>query len=164
MILTHASEQTKGLTSEQVKLLRNECDDVTARMEAGWLIVVGYKGDKRLVLAHCNSQEEYEMKMGIFQPSNPWNGYGEDGSGYAFKVTATYEKEGAVTGTEVCYFCRDTRYLADVEEEVRAFADENLPEAGEGGVRKLKFSSVYWDEIPSNGRVLLLEQANVPKP
>jgi hypothetical protein len=164
MILTTASEQTKSLTSEQVKLLRAECDDVTARMEAGWLIVIGYKGDKRLVLAHCNSQEEYETKMGVLRPSNSWNGYGEDGSGYAFSATATYEKDGQNTDTEVCYFCRDTRYLGDAEDEVKALCAENLREATDGEVRKIKFSSIYWDDIPRNRRVLTLEQSNTPTP
>lgn len=164
MILTTASEQTKRLTSEQVKLLRNECDDVTARMEAGWLIVIGYKGDKRLVLAHCDSQEDYEIKMSIFRPSNRWNGYGEDGSGYAFSATATYEREDQITGTETFYFCRETRYLNDVADEVRALADENLREAREGEVRKIAFATVYWDDIPRNRHVLTLESTNVPTP
>lgn len=164
MILTTASEQTKRLTSEQIKLLRNECDDVIARTEAGWLIVIGYKGDKRLVLAHCDSQEDYEMKMNIFRPSNPWNGYGEDGSGYAFSATATYEKEGEITGTETFYFCRETRDLNDVADVVRALADENLREAREGEVRKIAFEPVYWDHIPRNRHVLPLESSNVPSP
>lgn len=164
MILTTAGEQTKRLTSEQVKLLRNECDDVTARIEAGWLIVIGYKGDQRLVLAHCDSQEDYDTKMSIFRPSNPWSGYGEDGSGYAFSATATYEREGKVTDTEAVYFCRDTRHLTDVEDEVRALVSENLREAREGEHGKVTFSSVYWDTIPRNCRVLPLETSNAPTP
>ncbi|TLX15874.1 hypothetical protein [Rhizobium sp. MHM7A] len=160
MILTTASEQTKRLTDEQVKLLRDECDDVTARMEAGWLIVIGYKGDKRLVLAHCDSQQDYEMKMGIFRPSR----YGNDGSGYAFSATATYEKEGQVTGTQVFYFCHVTRYLNDIADEVRALADENLREVREGEDRKITFATVYWDDIPRNSQVLTLERSNTPTP
>jgi hypothetical protein len=164
MIITTVSEDTKRLTSEQVKLLRNECDDVTARMEAGWLIVVGYKGDKRLVLAHCDSQQDYEMKMGIFRSSSPWNGYGDDGSGYAFSATATYENEGQVTGTDIFYFCHETRYLNNIATEVRTLADENLREAKEGEDRKITFATAYWDDIPRNQRVTSLETSNAPTP
>jgi len=164
MIVTTASEQTMRLTSEQVKLLRNECDDVTARMEAGWLIVIGYKGDKRVVLAHCDSQEDYEVKMNIFRPNNTWNDYGKGCSGYAFSATATYKREGKVTDSEAVYFCRETRYLTDVADEVIALASENLREAREGEERKVTLSSVYWDMIPRNHRVLTLEKSNAPTP
>ena len=164
MILTHASEQTRSLTSEQVKLLRTECDDVIARMEAGWLIVIGYKGDKRLVLAHCNSREEYEIKMGIFRPSNPWNSYGEDGSGYAFAATAKFEKDGQVTDTDTFYFYLDTRHFTAGNEDINALADETLREACDGETRTIKFSSIYWDDIPRHCQVLTVEQSNAPKP
>lgn len=68
MILTVNNDPSSRLTSEMVRLLKEECDDVTPYEEAGWFCVIGYKGDRRLVNAHCDSREQYEVMMGIRKP------------------------------------------------------------------------------------------------
>lgn len=157
MLITSANEQTKKLTSEQVKLLRDECDDVTARMEAGWLIVISYKGDKRLVLAHCNSQEEYDISMGIYRPNNHWDSYGDNGVGYAFSATATYERQGGVVETDTLYFCHDEQYFSSISGMAKELAEGTFRDATEQETRKITFKAIYWDKIPRSAQVVTLE-------
>jgi hypothetical protein len=164
MILNSASEQTKTLTSEQVKLLRTECDDVSARMEAGWLIVTGYKGDKRLVLAHCDSQEQYETKMGILRPYKHWNGYGEGGAGYAFSATAVYEKNGETTETTSLYFCHEEQYFSSISDQIKEASEETFRNEKDGETRKITYKSIYWDQVPNARSIVNLSQSQTFKP
>lgn len=70
MLMTVNNDPSRKLSSEDCRLLKESCDDVRTYREAGWFCVLGYKGDKRLVHAHCNSEKDYETMMGIGIPDD----------------------------------------------------------------------------------------------
>ena len=146
-ILTVNNDPTQRFSSKHVDLLRNQCDDVRTYMECGWFCVIGYKGDKRLVHAHCNNREEYETSMGLLRHSNPWNGYGEDGeTGYLIKATATYLVDGEQTSEEAMFFSSENPYSA--RDEMVEQAEGAFRPASDGEIRKITFRGQYWDQLP----------------
>ncbi len=74
MILTTNNDPSVRFDVALARVLTEQCDDVKAYSEAGWFCVIGYKGQKRLVHAHCGSRDEYERIMGFGGPSNPYSG------------------------------------------------------------------------------------------
>lgn len=146
-ILTGNNDPTRKFSGNDADLLRSECDDIRTYTECGWFCVVGYKGDKRLVHAHCNSREEYEINMGLFQPANPWNGYGEDGeTGYLTVATAIYLVDGDKVAEEAMYFSSADGYSA--RDEMKEMAEDNFREPSEGETRTIRLRSEYWDQLP----------------
>jgi hypothetical protein len=135
-----------------VALLRNECDDVKTFNECGWFCVVGYKGNKRLVYAHCNSLEEYETSMGLLRRSNPF-GYGSGGeAGYLIKATATYSVDGEKRDEVATFFSSADPY-AD-RERIVEIAEETLRAAADGETRSIRLQREYWDQLPRRERAV----------
>jgi hypothetical protein len=60
MVLTTNNDPTQRFTFEDARKLKEECDRTYTYSECGWFCVAGYKGDRRLVHAHCNSREEFD--------------------------------------------------------------------------------------------------------
>lgn len=154
MLITTSNDTSERLNHSHVSLLRNECDDVKTFTECGWFCVTGYKGNKRLVYAHCNNFEEYETAMGLLRRSNPF-GYGSGGeSGYLIKATATYSVDGEKIEEAAAFFSSADPY-ADRERLVE-LAGETLREAVDGETRTIRRE--YWDQLPRSERAVAVEE------
>lgn len=152
MLLTTSNDTSQRLNHSHVSLLRNECDDVKTFSECGWFCVVGYKGNKRLVYAHCNSLEEYETSMGLLRRSNPF-GYGSGGeAGYLIKATATYSVDGEKRDEVATFFSSADPY-AD-RERIVEIAEETLRAAADGETRSIRLQREYWDQLPRRERAV----------
>lgn len=156
MVLTTSNDTSQRLNHSHVSLLRNKCDDVKTFSECGWFCVVGYKGNTRLVYAHCNSLEEYEISMGLLRRTNPFDygsAYGSGGEAeYLIKATATYSVDGE-KGDEAATFFSSADPYAHRERMVE-IAGETLREATEGETRSIRLQKVYWDQLPRRERAV----------
>lgn len=68
MILIANNDPSERFTHAHAERLK-ECDDVRTYTECCWFCVLGYKSHERVVHAHCNSREEFEMMTS--DPSMP---------------------------------------------------------------------------------------------
>jgi hypothetical protein len=156
MLITTSNDTSERLNHSHVSLLRNECDDVKTFTECGWFCVTGYKGNKRLVYAHCNNFEEYETAMGLLRRSNPF-GYGSGSeSGYLIKATATYSVDGEKTDEAAAFFSSADPF-AD-RERIAELAGETLREAVDGETRTIRLQREYWDQLPRSERAVSVEE------
>lgn len=160
MLLTTSNDTSERLNRNHVSLLRNECDDVKTFSECGWFCVVGYKGSKRLVYAHCNSFEEYETAMGLLRRSDPFS-YGSGGeSAYLIKATATYSIDGEKTDEAAAFFSSADPY-ADRPRMVE-LAGEALRDAAERETRTITLRREYWDHLPHRERAVSVGETAKP--
>jgi hypothetical protein len=156
MLLTPNNDPTEKFSSRHVSLLRDECDDIKTYRECGWFCVLGYKGEKRLVHAHCNSEEDYEIAMGMLRKSNPWNSYGGDGNvGYLVKATATYSVDGLVKEEVDAFFSSENPYAN--RERMVEMAGEIFREAAADETRSVRYRREYWDMLPRKMEVVSVD-------
>jgi hypothetical protein len=163
MLITTSNDTSERLNHSHVSLLRNECDDVKTFTECGWFCVTGYKGNKRLVYAHCNSFEEYETAMGLLRRSNPFDYGGE--SGYLIKATATYSVDEEKTDEAAAFFSSadpytDRERITELAGETlrEAVDGETLREAVDGETRTIRLQREYWDQLPRSERAVSVEE------
>jgi hypothetical protein len=160
MLITTSNDTSERLKQSHVSLLRNECDDVKTFTECGWFCVIGYKGDKRLVYAHCNSSKDYEIAMGLLKQASPFGYGGSDEGGYLISATATYASGDDTTETSTVHFRSESGYL---DQECRKrLAEEHFRDASDAETRSVRFCREYWDQLPRSERVIDVEDTLSP--
>lgn len=151
-IITYNNDPSEKFTAAHARLLRTECDDVKTYMECGWFCVLGYKGSKRLVHAHCNSQQDYEVAVGLLRRASKWNSYGETGSGgYLIEARATYSVSDKKTDEASIFLSSEEPY--QVMKEIAEIAQEALRPAAGDETRWITYHRRYWDELPRSEEV-----------
>lgn len=151
-IITYNNDPSEKFTAAHARLLRTECDDVKTYMECGWFCVLGYKGSKRLVHAHCNSQQDYEVAVGLLRRASKWDSYGESGSGgYLIEARAKYSVDGEKTDEKSIFLSSEQPY--QVMEEIAELAQESLRAAEGDETRSISYHRRYWDELPRSAKV-----------
>lgn len=71
---TNVNDSTKKLNSDMVRILKQDDVEIRTYSECGYFCIMGWKGDKLVVHAHCNDYEEYGRAMGLIEPSSDYGG------------------------------------------------------------------------------------------
>ena len=75
LLVANNDPSNKPKTNDQELLA--QCDDVTLYKECGWYCLIGYKGQKRLLNLHFNSERERDFFVNPRAAAERY--YGKDG-------------------------------------------------------------------------------------
>lgn len=62
-LLVANNDPTRLATQDDIRRLKEDCDDVTTYQECGWFCAVGWKGTNRLVHVHFYDEDHFMRSM-----------------------------------------------------------------------------------------------------
>lgn len=62
-LLVVNNDPTRPATPDDIRRLKEDCDDVTTYEECGWFCAIGWKGTNRLVHVHFRDRDHFMWSM-----------------------------------------------------------------------------------------------------